>query len=100
MSERAERANNAVFESVWLGARAANAVTNFVGVPAGMFRLVAGPGMVLFVSGVSNSICTCFSFSGGFALAIALFLLLLFFLLPPDLVPDLECDPFSSCESL
>ena len=40
-------------------ARAANAVTSAVGVPAGMFRLVAGPGMVLVVSEVSNSIHPC-----------------------------------------
>ena len=60
-AERASKTANAVFGSEWLGAHAANAV----GVPAGMFSLVADPRMVLFVSGVSNLISmhkNCLSF--------------------------------------
>ena len=42
----------------WLGARArARArAANAVGVPAGMFSLIADSGVILFVSGVSNLI--------------------------------------------
>ena len=39
-----------------MAGRAANAVTNAVRVPAGMFSLVADPEMVLYMSGASNSI--------------------------------------------
>ena len=44
----------------WLGARArARArAANAERVPAGMFSLIAGSGVVLFVSGVSNLILT------------------------------------------
>ena len=42
----------------WLGARAGARAraANDVGVPAGMFSLVADSGVILFVSGASNSI--------------------------------------------
>ena len=54
--ERESKPDNAVFE--WLGARArARArAPNAVGVPGGMFSLIADSGVILFVSGVSNLI--------------------------------------------
>ena len=54
--ERESKLNSVVFE--WLGARArARArAANAVGVPAGMFSLIADSGVILFVSGVSNLI--------------------------------------------
>ena len=57
--ERQSKPDSAVFE--WLGARArARArAANAVGVPAGMFSLIADSGVILFVSGVSNLIHPC-----------------------------------------